>query len=109
MLRIACLAALLALAAPAAAQTPNYFESGTFWLTKCRSRGSELSECIGFLYGFHSASVANPSRVYCQPVFASYGQMLEVVLSWAARNPHATHHPFGHIVIWAMAEAFPCR
>jgi hypothetical protein len=72
-----------------------------------------MAECIAYVQGFHAGvdevSVRSGGKIYCLPRGVTYQQGINVILSYADRNPQQTHLDFGYLVATAFLEAFPCR
>lgn len=100
------------LASPAAAED---YSSGNYLLVHCRLalRGGPSTFAQGICLGNVSAInyVARflpPWARSCQPVPATDGQAVRVVIAYLEVNPARLHEDFRGLTIEALREAWPC-
>jgi len=85
------------------------------YINFCQNGGVDEGYCLGTLYGVTTVLMAlgqdgqmlNSSTI-CSGQFISNGQMRQVFLNWAERNPKHQKTE-GYLGIWsALIEAWPC-
>lgn len=119
MKNLALAAALLAAAAPAAAQRISKVD-GNRLLILC-GKGNPMpfspgappsagrQECEAYISGVADMLANDTPRRACIPTNVEMGQLRQVVLKALANHPEATQQPAARLVPRALAEAFPCR
>jgi hypothetical protein len=83
-------------------------------IAKCKAPGGhiDVSHCIGAAEGvatlmMMNAKVPDAWRM-CAKSFVSNGQVIQIFLNWAEKNPVKWQLPSGVGFALALAEAYPC-
>ena len=76
---------------------------------------TEYVACTSIIIGVYQAHATifkNPSLssyFFCTPRGVTWEQMRLVVLKWLQNHPESLHKPSGHLILTALASAFPCK
>lgn len=62
--------------------------------------------CAGIIFGIDALGAG---VMYCPPRGATFGQMAQVVVTYADRIPARWHEPMPGIVLEALKQAWPCK
>jgi len=78
-------------------------------LALCSPQASEAGHgiCLGYIIGSFDTSVVRGG--ICAPPSLTHGQVRDTVLKFMRKHPERLQEPASHLIVTAMAEAFPCR
>ncbi len=105
-----------AMAAPARAQPPGGFVSGSTLYQYCTAKDAGQSFCSGFVAGIADAAAgrqpANKDGVYgyreCLAMTVTVQQATDVAVQFLTKHPELRHLGAASLVARALSEAFPC-
>ena len=94
---------------------PSYLNESNF-VQACRTRQGDLrsSICIAYVVGVSDTvnflqSVGYLSKVYCQSMNVTQGQLAAVFSKYLQDNPAKRHMAAANLVFEALTDAFPCK
>ena len=78
-------------------------------LVLCSPQASEAGHgiCLGYIIGSFDTSVVRGG--ICTPTSLTHGQVRDTVLEFMRKHPERLQEPASHLIVAAMAGAFPCR
>jgi hypothetical protein len=78
-------------------------------LELCSPQASDAGHgiCLGYIIGSLDTSVVRGGM--CPPPSLTHGQVRDTVLEFMRKHPERLQEPAPHLIVAAMAEAFPCR
>jgi hypothetical protein len=83
--------------------------TGQQLLDLCSPQASEAGHgiCLGYIIGSFDTSVVRGG--ICSPPSLTHGQVRDTVLEFMRKHPERLQEPASHLIVAAMAGAFPCR
>lgn len=117
MMRAAVVALFLVTSLPvAAAEKESPFDTGNTFNAQCRAakekdgNGIDFGLCYGFVRGIieRDSMLLPPLRSMCIPAGVTWGQEIDIILSYLDKNPESRHLPASFLSIMGLRLAFPC-
>ena len=71
-------------------------------------RGIDVGVCIGVVQGVRSLANNNPAYGFCAPGDAELTELIRVVHAYLDAHPEDLRDESTHLIVSALAEAFPC-
>jgi hypothetical protein len=104
----AVIIATLATAAPAIAGSVGTNTGNELYADCLDDSGFSRGICSGYVIGALDAYINAGDTKICMPAHVTNGQIVDVFIEYARRNPKARHKQPAIVVWFAMVDAFPC-